>query len=169
MTNLPGAFERLRILTAHLGDLESFGPAIEGCVGVFHIATLMDLEDRRPEPVVTRRTIDGALGILRVYLNSKTMKRVVYTLSASAVQFNNDSGDDTLDVDSWSDVESLREVTRSGAYAILKTMTEKVVIEFRERHRLEVVTMAPTRVHGPFICTEFARFVHIALVLVLGL
>ncbi|KAF7847655.1 hypothetical protein BT93_L2754 [Corymbia citriodora subsp. variegata] len=167
LTNLPGASERLRVLTADLSDPESFSPAIKGWLGVFHVATPVDLEDREPEPVVTRRSIDGALGILRACLNSKTVKRVVYTSSASAIQLNN-SSDDTLDEDSWSDLESIREVTRFGAYAISKTMTEKAVLEFGERHGLEVVTVAPTFVHGPFICPKFARSVQIALALVLG-
>ncbi|KAF7847654.1 hypothetical protein BT93_L2753 [Corymbia citriodora subsp. variegata] len=150
LTNLPGASERLRILTANLGDPESFSPAIEGCVGVFHVATPVDLEDKEPEPVITRRSIDGALGILRACLNSKTVKRVVYTL------------------DSWSDVKSLGELTMFRGYAISKTMTEKVALEFGERHGLEVVTVTPTCVHGPFICPKFARSVQMALALVLG-
>ncbi|KAI6706654.1 hypothetical protein NL676_009616 [Syzygium grande] len=129
LKNIPGASERLRIFTADLSDPQSFSPAIEGCVGVFHVASPIDLEDREPEPVVTKRSIDGALGILRVCLNSKTVKRVVYTSSTSAVQYNNCSAD-ILDEDSWSDVESLREVPRFGAYAISKTSTEKAVLEF---------------------------------------
>ncbi|KAF7849955.1 hypothetical protein BT93_L0082 [Corymbia citriodora subsp. variegata] len=168
LTNLPGASERLRILTANLGDPESFGPAIEGCVGVFHVATPVDLEDKEPELVITRRSIDGALGILRACLNSKTVKRVVYTSSVSAVQYNNDSGDNTLDEDSWSDVKSLGELTMFRGYAISKTMTEKGALEFGERHGLEVVTVTPTCVHGPFICPKFARSVQMALALVLG-
>ncbi|KAI6706656.1 hypothetical protein NL676_009618 [Syzygium grande] len=168
LTNLPGASERLRIFTADLRDPQSFGPAIEGCVGVFHVATPVDFEDREPEPVVTKRSIDGALGILRACLNSKTVKRVVYTSSASAVQLNN-SSTHILDEESWSDVGSIREITTFGAsYAISKTLTEKAVLEFGERHGLEVVTVIPSFVHGPFICPKFAASVRTSLALVLG-
>ncbi|XP_039168101.1 vestitone reductase-like [Eucalyptus grandis] len=168
LKNLPGASERLRILIADLGNPESFGPAIDGCVGVFHVATPVDFEDREPEPVVTKRCIDGALGILRACLNSKTVKRVVYTSSSAAVQFNN-SNAEIQDEDTWSDVKSLREVPMLAAsYAISKTLTEKAVLEFGERHGLEVVTVVPTLVHGPFICPKFAGSVQIALALVLG-
>ncbi|KAF8018694.1 hypothetical protein BT93_H3558 [Corymbia citriodora subsp. variegata] len=168
LTNLPGASERLRIFSADLGDPKSFGPAIEGCVGVFHVATPVDFEDREPEPVITKRSIDGALGILTACLNSKTVKRVVYTASASAVQLNN-SNADILAEDSWSDVESIREITTFGAsYAISKTLTEKAVLEFGERHGLEVVTVVPSFVHGPFICPKFAASVRTSLALVLG-
>ncbi|KAF8028408.1 hypothetical protein BT93_E1117 [Corymbia citriodora subsp. variegata] len=168
LKNLPGASERLQIFTADLGDPESFGPAIEGCVGVFHVATPVDFEDREPEPVVTKRSIDGALGILRACLNSKTVKRVVYTSSAAAVEFNNSTAD-ILDEDCWSDVESLRKMPRFGSsYAILKTLTEKAVLEFGEQHGLKVVTVVPTFVHGPFICPKFAGSVRTSLALVLG-
>jgi len=168
LKNLPGASERLQILTADLSDPKSFSPAIKGCVGVFHVATPLDFEDREPEPVVTKRSIDGALGILKACLNSKTVKRVVYTSSAAAIPFNN-SGADILDEDSWSDVESIREMTRLGAsYAISKTLTEKAVLEFGEQHGLEVVTVAPPFVHGPYICPKFAGSVRTLLALVLG-
>ncbi|KAK3429938.1 hypothetical protein EUGRSUZ_E01436 [Eucalyptus grandis] len=168
LKNLPGASERLQILTAELSDPESFSPAIKGCVGVFHVATPVDFEDREPEPVVTKRSIDGALGILRACLNSKTVKRVVYTSSAAAIEYNN-SGAYILDEDSWSDVESIREMGRFGSsYAISKTLTEKAVLEFGEQHGLEVVTVVPTFVHGPFICPKFAGSVRVSLALVLG-
>ncbi|XP_039167801.1 vestitone reductase-like isoform X1 [Eucalyptus grandis] len=168
LKNLPGASERLQILTADLSDPESFSPAIDGCVGVFHVATPVDFENREPEPVVTKRSIDGALGILRTCLNSKTVKRVVYTSSAAAAQLNN-SGADILDEDTWSDVESIRQMTKFGAsYGISKTLTEKAVLEFGEQHGLEVVTVVPTFVHGPFICPKFAGSVRTSLALILG-
>ncbi|KAI6706650.1 hypothetical protein NL676_009612 [Syzygium grande] len=168
LKNLPGASERLRIFTADLNDPVSFGPAIAGCVGVFHVATPVDFEDREPEPVVTKRSIEGTLGILRACLNSKTVKRVVYTSSVSAVQLNN-SNADIQDEDSWSDVESLRGMRMSGAsYAISKTLTEKAVLEFGERHGLEVVRVVPPFVHGPFICPKFPLSVQNCLAMVLG-
>ncbi|KAI3428982.1 Epimerase domain-containing protein [Psidium guajava] len=43
LTNIP---EKLRIFAADLGDPQSFSLAIEGCVGVFHVATPVDFEDR---------------------------------------------------------------------------------------------------------------------------
>ncbi|KAI6706653.1 hypothetical protein NL676_009615 [Syzygium grande] len=168
LKNLPGASERLRIFTADLSDPESFGPAIAGCVGVFHVATPMDLEDREPEPVITKRSIEGTLGILRTCLNSKTVKRVVYTSSASALSLNN-SNADIQDEDSWCDVESIRGIRVPGvSYAISKTLTEKAVLEFGERHGLEVVTVVPSFVHGPFICPKFAGSVQTCLAMVLG-
>ncbi|MED6160289.1 hypothetical protein PIB30_050198 [Stylosanthes scabra] len=85
LTNLPGASQKLKIFNADLSNPESFTEAIEGCFGVFHTATPIDLLVTEPEELVTKRTIDGTLGILKACLNSKTVKRVVYTSSGAAV------------------------------------------------------------------------------------
>ncbi|KAL6981803.1 hypothetical protein U1Q18_023423, partial [Sarracenia purpurea var. burkii] len=71
-----------------LAQPNSFDPVIQGCTGVFHVAHPIDFEDKEPEEVKTQRAINGTLGILRACLNSKTVKRVVYTSSASTAFFN---------------------------------------------------------------------------------
>ncbi|XVF79882.1 hypothetical protein PTKIN_Ptkin15bG0026200 [Pterospermum kingtungense] len=52
-----GADKRLKIFTADLSIPESFGLAIAGCKGVFHVAAPMDFQDNEPEPVVTVMTV----------------------------------------------------------------------------------------------------------------
>ncbi|KAJ6992872.1 hypothetical protein NC653_016089 [Populus alba x Populus x berolinensis] len=66
-----------------------------------------DFENKEPEEVVTKRTIDGASGILRACLNSKTVKRFVYTSSLSAKEFH-ESGVDIMDEGFWSDVDDIK-------------------------------------------------------------
>jgi vestitone reductase len=46
---------------------------------------------------VTKRAIDGGLGVLQACLNSKTMKRVVYISSETAVLLNGDQAVDEMD------------------------------------------------------------------------
>ncbi|ESW05828.1 hypothetical protein PHAVU_011G212800 [Phaseolus vulgaris] len=162
LKSLPGASQRLQILSADLNNPESFGAAIEGCSGVFHVATPVDFELREPEEVVTKRSIDGALGILKACLNSKTVKRVVYTSSVSAVIFN--GKEEMMDECSWSDVDYLRASKPFGwSYAVSKTLTEKTVLEFGEQNELDVVTLTPTFVFGPFICSKLPSSVHATL------
>ncbi|TKY68150.1 Vestitone reductase [Spatholobus suberectus] len=153
LTSLPGASQRLQIFSADLSNPESFSAAIEGCVGVFHVATPVDFELKEPEEVVTKRSIDGTLGILKACLNSKTVKRVVYTSSASAL--NSNGKGEMVDESSWSDVDDLRASKPHGwSYAVSKTLTEKSVLEFGEQNGLDVVTLLPTSVFGPFICPQ---------------
>ncbi|KAK7273695.1 hypothetical protein RIF29_14754 [Crotalaria pallida] len=167
LTNLPGASEKLKIFNADLSIPESFGAAIEGCVGIFHTASPIDFAVNEPEETVTKRTVDGALGILKACLNSKTVKRVVYTSSGSTL--STDVNVDEVDESGWSDVDFLRRVKPyAWSYAVSKTLAEKAVLEFGEQHGLDVVTLIPPFVVGPFICPKLPDSVEKALVLVLG-
>ncbi|RVX00981.1 vestitone reductase [Vitis vinifera] len=168
LTNLPGASEKLRIYNADLSDPSSFEAAIEGCIGVFHVAHPIDFEDTEPEETVTKRSVEGTLGILKACLNSKTVKRVVYTSSTSAVEYN-DKGGDIKDESSWSDVDFLKALNYWGlSYMISKTMTERAALDFAHEHGLDLVTVIPSFVVGPFICPRFPGSVNAALALVLG-
>uniref|UniRef100_A0A2K1R4D3 3-beta hydroxysteroid dehydrogenase/isomerase domain-containing protein n=1 Tax=Populus trichocarpa TaxID=3694 RepID=A0A2K1R4D3_POPTR len=66
-----------------------------------------DFGNGEAEEVVIQGAADGTLGILKACLNSKTVKRVVYTSSASAVAFN-DSGVEMMDGSYWSNVDYIR-------------------------------------------------------------
>ncbi|XVF79883.1 hypothetical protein PTKIN_Ptkin15bG0026400 [Pterospermum kingtungense] len=169
LTSLPGASEKLKIFGADLSDPDSFDAAIEGCKGVFHVATPMDFENKEPEEVIIERSINGGLGILKACLKSKTVKRVVYTSSASTVVYN---GKDVemMDESFWTDVDFVRQNLSPNlhSYMISKTLTERAVLEFAEEHGLDLVTVIPTCVIGPFICPKFASSVRISLALVLG-
>ncbi|KAG2723364.1 hypothetical protein I3760_02G167300 [Carya illinoinensis] len=50
------------------------------------------------------------------------------------------------------------------------TLTERAVLEFGEKHRLEldVVTIIPSLVIGPFICPKLPSSVSVALAMILG-
>ncbi|KAK8657552.1 hypothetical protein V6N13_035783 [Hibiscus sabdariffa] len=169
LTSLPGAVEKLKVFTADLSDPLSFDAAIEGCKGVFHVATPIDFENKVSQEIITERAISGRLGILKACLKSGTVKRVVYTSSASTVLCN---GQDVemMDESFWSDLDFAKEklTPKFRSYVISKTMTERAALEFGEQHGLEVVTVLPTFVVGPFICPKFPDSVRSSLALVLG-
>lgn len=168
MTSLPGASEKLQIFQADLSVPESFEAAIKGCIGVFLVATPVDFENREPEEVIVKRAVEGTLGILRACLNSKTVKRVVYTSSASTVEFS-DRVVDTMDESFWSDVDFIKSLKSPfGPYLISKTLTEKTTLEFAEEHGLDLVTVIPSFIVGPFICPKFPGSVHTAMSMILG-
>ncbi|KAK6239992.1 hypothetical protein QUC31_005461 [Theobroma cacao] len=148
--------------------MESFGAAIEGCKGVLHVASPMDFQDNEPEAVVTQRAVGGALGILKTCLRSKTVKRVVFTSSIASVYFNNKNVD-MMDESFWTDVDYVRELeSYVSSYAITKTMTEKAVLEFAAEHGMDLVTVVPPLVVGPFICPKLTGSVRAALAPILG-
>ncbi|KAE7997063.1 hypothetical protein FH972_001730 [Carpinus fangiana] len=167
-----GASKRPQIFNADLSDPQSFNAPIEGCTGVFHVATPIDFEDKEPEEIVTKRAIDGVLGVLQACLNSKTVKRVVYTSSGTDVVLNSDAQEvDEMDESFRSDVDFLKAShpsRHSGSYNISKTLTERATLEYEEKHGLDVVTLIPSFVVGPFICPKFPSSVRTMLTMVLG-
>ncbi|GMI73581.1 BRI1-5 ENHANCED 1 [Hibiscus trionum] len=169
LTSLPGATGKLEIFCADLSDPDSFDAAIKGSTGVFHVATPVDFGNKEPEEIITERAISGTLGILKACMKSKTVKRVVYTSSASAVVFNGQDLD-TMDESFWSDVDFVREKINPdfGSYIISKTLTERAALEFGAQHGLDVVTVIPSLVVGPFICPKFPGSVRSSLALLLG-
>ncbi|XP_069154262.1 vestitone reductase isoform X2 [Solanum lycopersicum] len=148
---------------------ESFSTAIEGCVGVFHVAHPMNYGDQEIEEEKIRKAVDGTLGILRECLNSKTVKRVVYTSSRTAVVFN-DKGLDTVDESSWSDIHVMKTLKpiSAASYVISKTLAEKAALEFAEKHGLDLVTVIPSWIHGPFLSPQFPEPLRPAMAMMYG-
>ncbi|KAK1394036.1 Vestitone reductase [Heracleum sosnowskyi] len=168
LTNLPGASERLQIFNADLDKPESFNDSFQGCVGVFHVAHTIDFEGKEGEETVTKRSINATISILRACLESKTVKRVVYTSSESAVKFNGNALS-VLDETSWTDVDFVRSSKKyGGPYYISKTLTERAALEFAETHGLDLVTVVPTFIHGPFITPHCPGSVRVSMSPILG-
>lgn len=169
LTNQPGASERLRIFNADLDKPDSFDAAIEGCIGVFHVAHPIDLEGKESEEEKTKKAINGTLGILQACLKAKTVKRVIYTSSASTAMPDDNAGIDIVDESTWTNTASLRGKNSFGVvYAITKTLTEKTCLEFGEKHGLDIVTVLPTWIHGPFISPNVPGSVRASMVMIFG-
>ncbi|XP_024019065.1 vestitone reductase-like [Morus notabilis] len=168
LTSLPGATERLKIFDADLSNPESLKAAIEGCIGVFLVATPIDIGNQETEEVVIKRSIDGAIGIVQACLDSKTVKKVMYTSSSAAVLFNG-KGLDEMDETFWTDIDYVKSLKSNAAsYLISKTLTEKAVLEFSEKHGLEVATLVLCFISGPFILPEVPRSVQSVFEMVFG-
>ena len=64
----------------------------------------------------------------------------------------------------WSDENLLRDLKPfAWSYSISKTLAEKAILEFGEHHGLDVVTLIPTFVLGPFICPKLPDSISDAL------
>ncbi|CAH2057875.1 unnamed protein product [Thlaspi arvense] len=175
LTELPFASERLKIFTADLNEPESFKPAIEGCKAVFHVAHPMDPSSNESEETVTKRTVQGLMGILNSCLDAKTVKRFFYTSSAVTVFYGDGSGGGgnggEVDESVWSDVEVFRnqkEKRVSSSYVVSKMAAETAALEFGEKSGLEVVTLVIPLVVGPFISPSLPSSVFISLAMIFG-
>ncbi|KAF8393602.1 hypothetical protein HHK36_021846 [Tetracentron sinense] len=91
-----------------------------------------------------------------------------YSPSAIVVMLNN-KGSKVLDESSWTDIDYCRALELHGnSYTISKTLIEKAALELAEEHGLDLVTLNPSQVAGPFICPGLPSTVYIALALILG-
>ncbi|CAN1792727.1 Vestitone reductase [Linum perenne] len=161
LTDLPGAKQRLKTFHADLNNPETYSAAIRGCSGVYHVATPMDFERKESVEEIVMRSVEGAMGIVKACVEEKSVKRVVYTSSASTVGINGEDDDvEVVDESFWTDVEYVRSIS--------KTLTERKLTEFADENGLELVTVIPTFVVGPFICNKFPSSIRTALGLVIG-
>ncbi|XXG43153.1 hypothetical protein AAC387_Pa01g3258 [Persea americana] len=166
---LPGAPERLEIFDADLSRPDSFSAAIHGCVGVFHTAHPIIFDAQDPENMVIKPALEGTGGILRACLNSNTVKRVVYTSSASAVAFHAKKDLKEMDESVWTDVEFCRaQDIPISSYFISKTLTERAVLEFAAEYGMDVVTVLPSSVVGPFLVPHLPSSFSTSMALILG-
>ncbi|KAI3957157.1 hypothetical protein MKW98_002784 [Papaver atlanticum] len=172
ITNLPGASERLQVFNADLEKLNSFDEAIAGCVGVFHVAHPFSFTegDGGADDVAIKTMIDRNLDILKACLKSKTVKRVVYTSTAAAVVVNQTGFlAEVLDENSWSDVDFCRSVKLPGSsYVIPKTIIEQEALKFGDDNGLDVISIIPSMVVGPFICPHLPFSISMSLGPILG-
>lgn len=130
MLELPKAETNLTLLKADLTQEGSFDEAIEGCHGVFHVATPMDFESKDPEVYIftlfskfchyididhntmdiisqneiIKPTIEGVLSIIRSCIKAKTVKKLVFTSSAGTVNVQ-EKQLGVYDETHWSDLD----------------------------------------------------------------
>ncbi|CAN1308173.1 Vestitone reductase [Linum perenne] len=170
LTDLPGAKQRLKTFHADLNNPETYSAAIRGCSGVYHVATPMDFERKESVEEIVMRSVEGAMGIVNACVEEKSVKRVVYTSSASTVGINGEDDDvEVVDESCWTDVEYVKSWdSNAGSYVISKTLTERKLTEFADENGLELVNVIPTFVVGPFICNKFPSSIRMALGLIIA-
>ncbi|CAN6174821.1 unnamed protein product [Urochloa humidicola] len=150
LKELDKAPENLRLFKADVLDYDTLTPAVEGCEGVFHLATPVP-EDKMvdPELEVLDPAVKGTLNVLKVCSAAKVQKLVVVSSNA-AVDFNPNWPQDILkDESCWSDKEFCKE--NGDWYSVAKIMAEQAALEYRDKNGLNVVTLCPPLVFGPLL------------------
>ncbi|RXH73234.1 hypothetical protein DVH24_012918 [Malus domestica] len=151
LLDLPKAETHLTLWKADLADEGSFDEAIQGCSGVFHVATPMDFESKDPENEVIKPTINGLLDILKACQKAKTVRKLVFTSSAGTVNVE-EHQKPVYDESNWSDVEFCRSVKMTGwMYFVSKTLAEQAAWKYAKENNIDFITIIPTLVIGPFL------------------
>ncbi|KAK6263937.1 hypothetical protein SCA6_019371 [Theobroma cacao] len=153
--SLPGATSpnvRLEVYEADILDYTSVLKAVEGCQGVFHVASPCSLEDPKdPHRELVMPAVQGTLNVLEAARTAK-VRRVVLTSSISAIVPNPNWDPETkgsFDESSWTDVEYCK--SRQKWYPVSKTLAEKAAWEYAEKHGMDVVAINPATCLGPLL------------------
>ncbi|XP_052197793.1 dihydroflavonol 4-reductase-like [Diospyros lotus] len=155
LVELPNADTNLTLWKADLGEDGSFDEAIEGCSGVFHVATPMGFDSKDPEKEVIDPAINGALSIIRSCAKARTVKRLVFTSSAGTVDVQ-EPGKPVYDETDWSDLDFIHARKMTGwMYFVSKMLAEKAASEAAKDSKIEFISIVPTLVVGPFIIPTF--------------
>ncbi|KAL8159444.1 hypothetical protein V2J09_000981 [Rumex salicifolius] len=139
LLQLEGAKERLHLFEADLLKEGSFDSAINGCDGVFHVAS----------PCFPAELLDpaikGTLNVLRSSAKSPSVNRVVLTSSIVAVIFTETPLSPSITVDeTWFSDPQLW-------YSLSKTLAEEEAWKFVKENKIDMVSLAPGMVIGPFL------------------
>ncbi|XVE89313.1 hypothetical protein DITRI_Ditri19aG0192400 [Diplodiscus trichospermus] len=153
--SLPGATSpnvRLEVYEADVLDHSAVLKAVEGCQGVFHVASPCTLEDLKdPEKELVTPAVQGTLNVLEAARIAQ-VRRVLLTSSISAIVPNPNWDAETkgaFDESSWTDLEYCK--GRQKWYPVSKTLAEKAAWEFAEKHGLDVVAINPATCLGPLL------------------
>ncbi|KAF7846515.1 hypothetical protein BT93_L4216 [Corymbia citriodora subsp. variegata] len=148
LLSLPGASpSRLLLFEADVLDATAVARAIDGCEGVFHVASPCTLEGPKdPESELLLPAVQGTLNILEAARRSG-VRRVVLTSSISALVPNLGwPPHKPFDESSWTDLDYCK--SRQKWYPVSKTLAEKAAWEFAKKHGLDVVAINPSTCLG---------------------
>ncbi|CAI0399790.1 unnamed protein product [Linum tenue] len=139
---LKGAETRLHLHQIDLLDYDSISAAIDGCAGVFHLASPCIVDEvQDPEKQLLDPAIKGTMNVLTAS-KEKGVKRVVVTSSISAITPSPKWPADVLKrEDCWTDVEYCKQ--NGFWYPLSKTLAEKAAWEFAKEKGLDVVVVNP--------------------------
>ncbi|KAF8394871.1 hypothetical protein HHK36_018808 [Tetracentron sinense] len=147
---LEGAESRLRLFQIDLLDYDSIAAAINGAVGVFHLASPCIVDKvQDPEKELLQPAITGTINVLTAAKESG-VRRVVVTSSISAITPSPSWPADVIkDENCWTDLDYCTQ--NELWYPASKTLAEKAAWEFAKEKGLDVVVLNPGTVMGPIL------------------
>lgn len=147
---MEGAKERLELFQIDLLDYGSIETAVNGSVGVFHLASPCIVEEvKNPQAQLLDPAVKGTMHVLQAAQKAE-VKRLVLTSSISAIiPSPNWPADVPKDENCWTDLDYCKE---NGIwYPASKILAEKATWDFAKETGLDVVVINPGTVMGPIL------------------
>ena len=138
------------VYEADVLDLEAVCKAVEGCTGVFHVASPCTLENpKHPENDLILPAVQGTLNVLQA-AKRYNVRRVVLTSSISALVPNPAwPPNKPFDESSWTDLEYCK--PREKWYPVSKTLAERAGWEYAEKNGMDMVAIHPATCLGTLL------------------
>ncbi|KAH9774406.1 Epimerase domain-containing protein [Citrus sinensis] len=147
---LEGTKERLHLFKANLLEEGSFDSAVDGCVGVFHVASPVVLSSNNPQADIVETAVKGTLNVLRSCAKVRSIKRVVLTSSIAAMTQNgNPMTPDVVIDETWFSSSVFCKENKKW-YPLAKTLAEEAAWKFARENGIDLVAINPGIVIGPF-------------------
>ena len=156
-----GASE-MEFAVANLTSEDSWTEAIEGCDGVFHVASPVPIIQPKDPSEVIEPARQGTLNVLAA-AQSVGVKRVVLTSSVAAVMGSKKINEHTYTSDDWSDPGD----PNLTPYAASKTIAEKSAWGFIT-HDTELAVINPGMVLGPALEADYGSSLEVLYKLLTG-
>ncbi|KAL6640892.1 hypothetical protein ACP70R_019073 [Stipagrostis hirtigluma subsp. patula] len=135
LRQLDGARENLRLFKADVLEYDTLTPAVEGCEGLFHLATpVPEHEVADPQSEVLDPAVKGTLNVLKVCSRMKVQKVVVMSSNAAVNSNPNWPHDRLKDESCWSNKEFCME--HKDWYSIAKIEAEQEALEYADKNGL---------------------------------
>lgn len=136
----------IEFVAADLSFDDGWATAMDGCTYVLHVASPFPATMPDDENDLIRPAVDGTLRVLRAATASGTVRRVVLTSSAAAINVGHDDHRRLTEAD-WSTVDECPPYQKS------KTLAERAAWDFvaalPEDRPLELVVINPGFILGP--------------------
>ena len=145
LVTLPGATERLTLVSADLGDPHAFDAHVAGVEGVIHTASPYVLTVRDAQRDLVDPAVNGTRALLSACDQARGLRRFVLTSSMAAITDEPDGR--VLTEADWNDRSSLRR----NPYYFSKTLAERAAWDFMAAKRpdFDLVAINPFLVIGP--------------------
>ncbi|CAI9115301.1 OLC1v1016168C3 [Oldenlandia corymbosa var. corymbosa] len=141
---------QLKLVKADFLDYRSISAAINGCHGVFHVASPVPSSSvSNPQVELIEPAVNGTHNVLKSCSESN-IKRVVVVSSVGAVMMNPSWPEDQVkDESCWSDKDYCKSANIWYSYS--KTVAEMLAFEYAKATGLNVITLLPSLVLGPLL------------------
>lgn len=156
--------DTIEFVQADLNDKSSWHSAVDGCDGVFHVASPVPVQQPKDANEVIKPAREGTINVLSAAKDAN-VRRVVLTSSVAAVSAGDLRSDHVYTDKDWSKLES----SGISPYEMSKTMAERAAWEFVAEHDgPELATVNPAFVLGPALESDYGSSLELLVRLMRG-